>query len=149
MITNPNPSAGETAVASSKSFTPFFSRHRPVPDGTAVVYFRTERIPAFHSGAQDAAFRGAVAFQPHSCSRLHAAFDRRTHFLVGLSLLNQPLRAAGVVIMGAFMVNSLAFHIFLEHSGLPMAAIFTALELYLAWAYRRAFRPLLTARYDR
>ena len=35
---------------------------------------------------------------------------------------------------------------FLERSGLPMAGVFLALELYLAWAYRDAFRPMLIAR---
>jgi hypothetical protein len=27
-----------------------------------------------------------------------------------------------------------------------MAAVFLALELYLAWAYRQAYRPMLAAR---
>ena len=44
------------------------------------------------------------------------------------------------------LVNSILFHIFLEHTGLPMSAVFLALELYLAWSYRSAYRTMLAAR---
>ena len=50
-----------------------------------------------------------------------------------------------LLLLAPFWVNSLAFHVFLEHSGLPMASVFAALELYLAWVYRAAYRPLWNA----
>lgn len=52
-----------------------------------------------------------------------------------------------LVLLAPFWVNSLAFHLFLERTGLIPAAVFAGLELYLAWCHRSAYRPLLTARY--
>ena len=44
------------------------------------------------------------------------------------------------------VVNIIAFHIFLQPAGIGPGLVLFALELYLAWAYRKAYRPLLTAR---
>lgn len=69
-----------------------------------------------------------------------------THLVVGVLLLTNRFVPLALALFAPFIVNSLAFHIFLERSGLPMAVVFLALELYLAWAYRAAFRPMLAAR---
>ncbi len=69
-----------------------------------------------------------------------------TQLLVGAFLVANRFVPLALVLLAPFLVNSLAFHIFLEHSGLPMAAVFAALELYLAWIYRDSYRTLLTAR---
>lgn len=73
--------------------------------------------------------------------------------LIGLTLLvSGALLVAnrcvplGLTLFAPFIVNSVAFHAFLERSGLPMACVFLALELYLAWAYRRSFAGVLAAR---
>ncbi|MDO8543333.1 MAG: DoxX family protein [Opitutaceae bacterium] len=69
-----------------------------------------------------------------------------THLVVGLLLLVNRYVPLALVIFAPFIVNSIAFHLFLEPSGLPMAAVFLVLELYLAWHYRAAFRPLFVAK---
>lgn len=69
-----------------------------------------------------------------------------THLTVGALLLLNRFVPLALVLFAPFMVNSLAFHVFLEPSGLGVVAVFLALELYLAWVYRAAYRPLLTAR---
>jgi uncharacterized membrane protein YphA (DoxX/SURF4 family) len=69
-----------------------------------------------------------------------------TQLIVGLFLLSNRFVPLALALFAPFMVNSLAFHIFLEHTGLIMAVIFLALELYLAWSYRQAYRPMLAAR---
>jgi hypothetical protein len=69
-----------------------------------------------------------------------------THIFVALTLLTNRFVPLGLAVFAAFMVNSLAFHIYLERTGLPMAIVFGALEIYLAWVYRAAFRPMLAAR---
>lgn len=69
-----------------------------------------------------------------------------TLLIVGALLLLNRFVPLALALFAPFIVNSLAFHLFLEHSGLPMAAIFAGLELYLAWCYRAAFRPMLAAR---
>src|SRR4051812_20137495 len=63
----------------------------------------------------------------------------------GLLLVNRFVPLA-LVLFAPFILNSILFHVFLERSGLPMAGVFLVLELYLAWAYRAAYKPLLTAR---
>jgi hypothetical protein len=69
-----------------------------------------------------------------------------THLIVGVLLVANRFVPLALVLLAPFLLNSLAFHIFLEHSGLPMAAVFAGLEGYLAWVYRAAYRPLFVAR---
>jgi uncharacterized membrane protein YphA (DoxX/SURF4 family) len=69
-----------------------------------------------------------------------------TQLIVGVLLLLNRFVPLALALLAPFLVNSIAFHVFLEPSGLPMACIFLAFELYLAWAYRNAFRPMLAAR---
>ncbi|HTH48104.1 MAG TPA: hypothetical protein VMB21_11365 [Candidatus Limnocylindria bacterium] len=59
--------------------------------------------------------------------------------LVGglLLLINRvPL---GLTLLGPVVVNIVLFHIFLERSGLPIAAVFGALTLFLLWRNKEAF----------
>lgn len=69
-----------------------------------------------------------------------------TQLLVGAMLLLNRFVPLALVLLAPFMVNSVAFHIFLERSGLPMSLVVFGLQLYLAWVYRKAYRPLLTAK---
>lgn len=69
-----------------------------------------------------------------------------THLVVGVMLVTNRFVPLALALWAPFIVNSVAFHLFLERSGLGMASIFLALELYLAWTYRHAFRPMLAAR---
>ncbi len=43
-------------------------------------------------------------------------------------------------------MNNILFHIYLSPQGLGMAIFVVILELYLAWAYRKAFAPMLAAK---
>ena len=69
-----------------------------------------------------------------------------TQLVVGVMLVTNRFVPLALALFAPFMVNSIAFHVFLEPSGLIMAGIFMAMELYLAWAYRAAYRPMLAAR---
>ncbi len=69
-----------------------------------------------------------------------------TQLIVGFFLVMNRFVPLALALFAPFMVNSLAFHGFLEHSGLGMAIVFAALELFLAWSYRAAFRPMLASR---
>jgi hypothetical protein len=69
-----------------------------------------------------------------------------TMLIVGTCLLANRFVPLALALFAPFIVNSLAFHLFLERTGLPMAAVFAGLELYLAWTYRAAFKPMLAAR---
>lgn len=69
-----------------------------------------------------------------------------TQVVVGALLLANRFVPLALALLAPFLVNSVAFHAVLEPSGLPAACVFLALELYLAWSYRSAFRPMLAAR---
>lgn len=69
-----------------------------------------------------------------------------TLLTVGLLLVLNRFVPLALVLFAPFIVNSLAFHVFLEPTGLVPAGVFLALHLYLAWTYRAAWRPLFTAR---
>ncbi|MFA6288181.1 MAG: DoxX family protein [Opitutaceae bacterium] len=69
-----------------------------------------------------------------------------TQLVVGVMLVTNRFVPLALALFAPFIVNSIAFHVFLEPSGLVMAGIFMAMELYLAWAYRAAYRTMLAAR---
>jgi len=69
-----------------------------------------------------------------------------TLLVVGVLLVTNRFVPLALALFAPFILNSVLFHVFLERSGLPIAVVFLVLELYLAWAYRAAFRPMLAAR---
>ena len=66
--------------------------------------------------------------------------------IVGVCLVTNRFVPLALALFAPFILNSILFHSFLEHSGLPMSAVFLAVELYLAWSYRSAYRSMLAAR---
>lgn len=72
-----------------------------------------------------------------------------TQIVAGTLLVVNRFVPLAIALLAPFLVNSIAFHLVLEPTGLPMALIFVAIEIYLAWVYRDAFRPLLRARNPR
>ena len=72
-----------------------------------------------------------------------------TEALVGLLLLANRFVPLALALLAPVVVNILAFHAFLEPGGLGIALVVCALELYLAWGYRRAFQPMLATRASR
>ena len=98
--------------------------------------------PATPLPAGAAAFASALANSGYMMQLIGA-----TQLIVGVLLVSNRFVPLALVLFAPFMVNSVAFHVFLEPSGLPIAGVFLALELYLAWAYRHAYRSLLTARF--
>jgi putative oxidoreductase len=69
-----------------------------------------------------------------------------TQLAVGILLVANRFVPFALVLLAPFLVQSIAFHTFLERSGLPMAIVLLALELYLAWTYRNAYRGMLEPR---
>ena len=69
-----------------------------------------------------------------------------TQVVVGGLLLVNRFVPLALVLIAPFIVNSIAFHVYLEPSGRGMAGVVLALEVYLAWSYRSAYRGLLVAR---
>ena len=88
------------------------------------------------------AFAGALAASGYMMQLIGI-----TQLVSGLLLVINRWVPLALVLLAPFFVNSIAFHAVLEHTGLPMALIFCAIELYLAWVYRRAYATLLTPRF--
>lgn len=70
-----------------------------------------------------------------------------TQLISGLLLVTNRFVPLALVLLAPFFVNSIAFHVMLERTGLVPAVVFLTLELALAWNYRRAYAPLFQARY--
>jgi uncharacterized membrane protein YphA (DoxX/SURF4 family) len=92
---------------------------------------------------------------PERAVQLGAAFTssgyllqliKGTEVLCGLLLLCNRFVPLALVVLAPVVVNIVAFHLWLVPSGMGLSLAVLGLELYLAWAYRRAFAPLLTAR---
>ncbi len=90
-----------------------------------------------------AAFAGALVASGYMMPMIAITF-----LIVGACLTLNRFVPLALALFAPFIVNSIAFHLFLERGGLPIASIFLALELYLAWAYRRSYAPLFAARSD-
>jgi uncharacterized membrane protein YphA (DoxX/SURF4 family) len=69
-----------------------------------------------------------------------------TEVLVGALLLLNRFVPLALVLIAPVIVNIVAFHAFLAPSTIVMSLVILALEIYLAWAYRRAYFLLLTPR---
>lgn len=69
-----------------------------------------------------------------------------TQLLVGILLLANLFVPLALALIAPVLVNIVAFHLFLEPKGLAPGAILGVLELFLAYAYRRAFLPMLAPR---
>jgi uncharacterized membrane protein YphA (DoxX/SURF4 family) len=66
--------------------------------------------------------------------------------LSGLALLAGFFVPLALAVLAPIIVNILFFHAFLAPSGLPLPLVILVLELFLAWAYRDAFRAMLNPR---
>jgi len=51
----------------------------------------------------------------------------------------------GLTLLGPVIVNIVFYHIFMDRTGLGMAAVVSILSLFLLWRYRSAFASLLSA----
>ncbi len=66
--------------------------------------------------------------------------------LGGLLVLAGRTAPLGLAILGPILVNILAFHALLEAgSGIAPGLVFSALAIFLIYAYRKNFRGILTA----
>jgi uncharacterized membrane protein YphA (DoxX/SURF4 family) len=69
-----------------------------------------------------------------------------TQLLVGVLLLLNLFVPLALALIAPVIVNIISFHIFLSPSGIAPGLVILVLELYLAWAYRNSFCPMLAMR---
>jgi hypothetical protein len=136
-----------TTAPKSKSFTRFFPVIARSLLGLPLFVFGLNAFlnfippPTTPMPEGATAFLGALVKTGYMMQLIGA-----TQLVVGAMLLTNRFVPLALALFAPFMVNSIAFHLFLERSGLIMAGVFLALELYLAWTYRKAYGPMLAAR---
>lgn len=69
-----------------------------------------------------------------------------TQVLAGALLLANRFVPLALVLLAPVIVNIVAFHVFLEPSGLVVALVVLALESLLLWSNRTAYRGVLAPR---
>jgi uncharacterized membrane protein YphA (DoxX/SURF4 family) len=69
-----------------------------------------------------------------------------TQVLVGALLLINRFVPLALALITPILVGIVTFHFFLAPAGTAPGLILFLMDLYLAWAYRSAFRPMLAAR---
>src|SRR5262245_31025246 len=66
--------------------------------------------------------------------------------LIAVLLLTNRLVPLALTLLAPIIVGILTFHIFMAPATIVPGIIVTVMELYLVWAYRGAFRPILQAK---
>ena len=89
------------------------------------------------------AFFGALAASGYMLPLLFATQ------ILGGALLLVGIVPLALLILAPVIVNIMAFHIFLAPDGIPLAVVVCVLALFLTWANRDSYRPLLVASSDR
>lgn len=69
-----------------------------------------------------------------------------TQLLVGVLLVTGLFVPLALALIAPIIVGIVTFHVYLAPKGMPMAVGVVLLELFLVWAYRGAFRPMLAIR---
>ena len=63
--------------------------------------------------------------------------------LSGLALLAGRFVPLALTVLAPIVVNIIFFHAYLHPAGLALPVAVVILEVFLAWCYRDAFRPML------
>jgi len=134
-------------MTNSKSFTRYFPAIARILLGLPLLASGFFWDSEYDATTHDASGRGRDGVCRSADEvRIHASADLHHAVHCGLLLVINRLVPLALVLFAPFIVNAMAFHIFLEHTGLPIAAVFLLLELYLAWQYRRYFVSVLTVK---
>src|SRR5215468_10245978 len=73
-------------------------------------------------------------------------FIKIAEIATGLLLLINRFVPLALAILAPLIINIFAFHLFLDPKNIIVPVILVVLAIYLAWAYRDSFRPMLAAR---
>ena len=70
-----------------------------------------------------------------------------TEFICGILLLTGRFVPLALLILAPITINIFMVHLFLDRTGLPVAALMILATAFLAYCYRAAFKPLLSSKY--
>ena len=97
-------------------------------------------LPAPEVSPEAGAFFGALIASGYLMYLIGA-----TEVIGGLLLLINKYVPTGLVILAPVSLNILLFHIFLDLAGLPMGVLVLILNVYLLFAYKKYFDPMLVS----
>jgi uncharacterized membrane protein YphA (DoxX/SURF4 family) len=98
-------------------------------------------IPQPPISGPPADFLGAMIATGYLFSLLKA-----TEVVCGALLLAGRFVPLALTMLAPVLVNIVFFHAFLEPAMIGLPLVLVAIEIYLAWVYRSALRPMLQAR---
>ncbi|MGN6552171.1 MAG: DoxX family protein [Verrucomicrobiota bacterium] len=140
-------SGSEQPESQSKSFTRFFPVLARLLLGLGFFVFGLNGFLNFIPQPKDPMPEGAAAFAG-ALMNTHYMFQlvAGTQLLVGVLLLMNRFVPLALALIAPIIVGIMTFHIFLAPATIGPGIVVLVLELYLAWAYRNAFRPMLAMR---
>jgi len=144
-MTNDTTSHTETGKKES------FARHIPtivrILMGLMFFVFGLNGFLNFIPQPKDPMPEGAMAF---ATALMNTGYMMKivmgTQLLVGVLLLINRMVPLALALLAPILVGIVTFHIFLAPAGTAPGMVALVMELYLAWAYRSAFRPMLKIR---
>jgi uncharacterized membrane protein YphA (DoxX/SURF4 family) len=143
--TTPGAAAGEARPA--KSFTRFIPVIARLLLGLLFTVTGLNGFFEFIPQPKDPQPEAAVAF---ATALMKTGYMMKlvtgTQLVGGVMLLTGLFVPLGLTLLAPVVVNIAAFHFFLAPSGNVTAGVVLLLELYLAFAYRSAFRSMLAIR---
>ena len=138
---------GESSGQKPKAFARFLPTTARLLSGLAWFVFGLNGFLNFIPPPKKPMAEGAMAFAG-ALMKTGYMFPliAGTQLLVGVLLLLNLFVPLALVLIMPVLVNIIAFHIYLEPSGSAPGVVLLALNLYLAWAYRNAYCPMLRLR---
>lgn len=73
-------------------------------------------------------------------------FLKGTEVLVGIALLANRFSPLALVVLAPITVNILAYNLFLEPTGVVMAAVIIILQVFSMWSYRKNYALTLAVK---
>jgi uncharacterized membrane protein YphA (DoxX/SURF4 family) len=144
---NTTANAGEAEERKAKSFARFFPHIARVLMGLMFFVFGLNGFLNFIPQPKTPMPEGAAAFAGALMKTGYMMpLVMGTQLLVGVLLLLNRFVPLALALIAPIIVGIVTFHIFLAPSTIGPAIVILVLEIYLAWAYRNAFRPMLAMR---
>ncbi len=147
MDNNVTPNAGASESRNPKSFARHLTTAARILMGLAFVVFGLNGFLNFLPQPKTPMPEGAAGFAG-ALMKTGYMFPlvAGTQLLVGVLLLLNRFVPLALALIAPIIVNIIAFHVFLAPSTIGPGILVLVLELYLAWAYRKAYRPMLAMR---
>lgn len=139
--------AGETAGPRTKSFAHYLPPTARILMGLMFLVFGLNGFLHFIPQPKAAMPEAAAAFAGALMKTGYMMpLVMGTQLIVGLLLLLNRFVPLALALIAPIIVGIVSFHVFLAPATIGPGIAVLVLELYLAWAYRNAFRPMLAAR---